>query len=207
MRGGAQASAISAASSAIAAVSPSPEPSTPDLAAFPKGGIIMWGGTLATIPGGWGLCDGSGGRPDLRSLFIKGSAPGIDPGATGGAANHTPAGTNSVPTFTGAALGAHGHTAGTLANSSDSAGTPAGSIDAHTSDSLLLTAGAVTFLTGPATHTFTGSALGSHSHTISGTSGSTSAGTPTGTVTAPTFTGTSADYQPAFYSLAFIQKL
>lgn len=38
---------------------------------IPLGGIIMWSGT--TVPAGWGLCDGSGGRPDLRDRFIMGS--------------------------------------------------------------------------------------------------------------------------------------
>ncbi len=32
--------------------------------------VAMWFGTIATIPGGWYLCDGLGGRPDLRDKFI-----------------------------------------------------------------------------------------------------------------------------------------
>lgn len=209
VRGAAQASAIATASSAIAATvgaESSPSSSTPDVAAIPKGIIVMWGGLLSAIPGGWGLCDGSGGRPDLRSLFIKGAAAGIDPGVTGGALNHTPVGTNSTPTFTGSLLGTHAHGSGSLVNSSDSAGTPAGTIDAHTT-TVVTAIGAVNAFTGPTTHTFTGSALGTHTHTISGSTIAASAGTPAGTVTAPVFTGTSADYQPAFYSLAYIQKL
>ena len=41
--------------------------------AFPSGGIIMWSGTIATIPSGWYLCDGSNGTPDLRNRFIIGA--------------------------------------------------------------------------------------------------------------------------------------
>jgi len=37
---------------------------------IPQGGIIMWSGTIATIPTGWALCDGSSSTPDLRNRFI-----------------------------------------------------------------------------------------------------------------------------------------
>jgi hypothetical protein len=40
---------------------------------FPSGGIIMWSGTIATIPSGWFLCDGSNSTPDLRNRFIIGA--------------------------------------------------------------------------------------------------------------------------------------
>ncbi len=40
---------------------------------FPSGGIIMWSGTIATIPSGWYLCNGSNGTPDLRNKFIVGA--------------------------------------------------------------------------------------------------------------------------------------
>lgn len=36
----------------------------------PSGGIIMWSGTIATIPTGWYLCNGSNGTPDLRNRFV-----------------------------------------------------------------------------------------------------------------------------------------
>lgn len=34
------------------------------------GMIVMWSGTIATIPTGWVLCNGSNGTPDLRNRFI-----------------------------------------------------------------------------------------------------------------------------------------
>jgi hypothetical protein len=40
---------------------------------FPSGGIIMWSGTIATIPSGWYLCNGSNSTPDLRNKFIIGA--------------------------------------------------------------------------------------------------------------------------------------
>jgi microcystin-dependent protein len=41
-------------------------------ALVPTGAIMMWSGSVASIPAGWALCDGSSGRPDLRGRFIVG---------------------------------------------------------------------------------------------------------------------------------------
>jgi hypothetical protein len=41
--------------------------------AFVAGMIMMWSGTIATIPSGWYLCNGSNGTPDLRNKFIIGA--------------------------------------------------------------------------------------------------------------------------------------
>lgn len=40
---------------------------------FVSGMIVMWSGTIATIPSGWVLCNGSNGTPDLRDKFIIGA--------------------------------------------------------------------------------------------------------------------------------------
>ena len=42
--------------------------------AVPSGIISMWSGTIATIPSGWYLCNGSNGTPDLREKFIVGAS-------------------------------------------------------------------------------------------------------------------------------------
>ena len=39
----------------------------------PSGGIIMWSGSIATIPAGWKLCDGNNGTPNLTNKFIIGA--------------------------------------------------------------------------------------------------------------------------------------
>jgi microcystin-dependent protein len=39
----------------------------------PSGLISMWSGTIATIPSGWYLCDGTNSTPDLRNKFIIGA--------------------------------------------------------------------------------------------------------------------------------------
>ena len=36
--------------------------------------IAMWHGTVASIPSGWHLCDGTAGTPDLRNLFVVGAS-------------------------------------------------------------------------------------------------------------------------------------
>lgn len=81
----------------------------------PKGGIIMWSGTIAQIPAGWALCDGvEKTRPDgtkvtppnLKDKFILG-AGGAYPAPTGGNANHTHAIGAEAPGTT--ASGDHGH--------------------------------------------------------------------------------------------------
>ena len=53
--------------------------------AIPSGGIIMWSGSVASIPAGWYLCNGSNGTPDLRSRFVIGadSSGTYTVGATG----------------------------------------------------------------------------------------------------------------------------
>lgn len=34
------------------------------------GTIVMWSGTIATIPDGWQFCNGTNGTPDLRDKFV-----------------------------------------------------------------------------------------------------------------------------------------
>jgi microcystin-dependent protein len=41
--------------------------------AFVAGMIMMWSGSIATIPSGWLLCNGSSGTPDLRNRFVIGA--------------------------------------------------------------------------------------------------------------------------------------
>jgi len=50
----------------------------------PIGAIIIWSGTLATIPAGWALCDGTNGTPNLSSSFILGAGGATPYGNIGG---------------------------------------------------------------------------------------------------------------------------
>ncbi len=124
-------------------------------------------GTWSQVAQGQFLVGYKSGDPNFGTL-----------GATGGTISYTPAGSVAAPTFTGASD----------TTSSVSAGTPAGTIDAHTTALESLTVGLTQILTAPTTHTFTGSALAGHTHTV----------TPTGTNSAPALTGTPASIIPPF---------
>lgn len=50
------------------------------------GMIIMWAGTVASIPAKWHLCDGTAGTPDLRGRMVIGAGGAFGVGAVGGAA-------------------------------------------------------------------------------------------------------------------------
>jgi len=56
-------------------------------AAVPAGVIVMWSGSIASIPSGWTLCNGSSGTPDLRDRFVVGAGTTYAVAATGGSAN------------------------------------------------------------------------------------------------------------------------
>lgn len=70
---------------------------------IPTGVIVMWSGTLATIPSGWALCDGNNGTPNLIDRFVQGVATAAtNPGGTGGATSKTvPASATAVKEGTG----------------------------------------------------------------------------------------------------------
>jgi microcystin-dependent protein len=56
-------------------------------AAFVSGMIMLWSGSIASIPSGWALCDGASGRPDLRNRFVVGAGSTYAVNATGGSAD------------------------------------------------------------------------------------------------------------------------
>lgn len=68
---------------------------------IPSGCIVMWSGSIATIPSGWYLCNGSNSTPDLRDRFIVGAGSTYAVADTGGSANaivvsHTHTATSTV---------------------------------------------------------------------------------------------------------------
>lgn len=46
---------------------------------IPKGIIVMWSGTINTIPKGWALCDGKNLTPNLTRRFIYGAGHDLEP--------------------------------------------------------------------------------------------------------------------------------
>jgi len=68
---------------------------------LPTGAIILWSGSLGSIPSGYVLCDGSNSTPDLRDRFVIAAGSTYAVGATGGSADaitvtHTHTATSSV---------------------------------------------------------------------------------------------------------------
>ena len=151
---------------------------------FVTGMIMMWSGSVASIPSGWALCDGSNGTPDLRNRFVVGAGSTYAVNATGGSADaivvsHTHTGTTSTASLTGSATyvaetwNVSGTATGIFSKATGFPGnnTPA---DADTSNSGQLNIDA------------------SHNHTFTTASSGSS--------------GTNANLPP-YYALCYIQKL
>lgn len=143
----------------------------------PSGGIILWSGSVASIPSGWYLCDGNNSTPDLRNRFVVGAGDSYAVADTGGADTVTLS-TTEIPshthTFSGTTntIGDHTHS---IPDGSGNDGYPG------------LEAG------GPGGGNPQTGAAGAHSHTFSGT-------------TAATGSGAAHENRPPYYALAYIMK-
>lgn len=150
-----------------------------DLSAAVPSGLIML--SLSACPSGYTEVTALSGKFALGTLAAAG-----DVGGTGGSTSYTPAGTNSVPAFTGNQVN----------TSAVSAGTPTGTVDLASASVTAETGTFVEAADAVHTHGFTGDALAAHQHTV----------TATGSISAPTFTGTPATIQPPFVKVIFCQK-
>ena len=75
-------------------------------ALVPAGMIMIWSGSVGSIPSGWVLCNGSNSTPDLRDKFVVGAGSSYAVGGTGGSANaivvsHTHTATVGTTSLTG----------------------------------------------------------------------------------------------------------
>ena len=173
---------------------------------LPRGMIMMWNSTAASIPTGWQLCDGSNGTPNLQGQFIVGASAttGIwnTAGNTGGTSSVTlttvnlPAHTH-LASLTGATDqgGAHNHTIIDPGHyhSSPGKGSPNGGGVSGAFDSSRNPPGY------PTTTEVTGISLAqaaTHNHTL----------TVTGNV-GITGSGQSFSTLPPYYALCYIQKM
>lgn len=167
---------------------------------MPRGGIIMWSGTVATIPTGWALCDGTNGTPDLRGRFVIGSSTTYSQGTSGGSATKTlseanmPAHNHSGTTTSGE--GTHTHTITDPGHSHS--GSSAAQTQTQSGNGLVSGSGnppvvsAGTIAAANTTGITINSANSAHTHTFAtDTKGS----------------GTAFDILPPYYSLAYIMKL
>ena len=60
---------------------------TTGITTIPSGVIVMWSGSVGSVPSGWYLCDGTNSTPDLRNKFLVGAGSTYSVGATGGSAD------------------------------------------------------------------------------------------------------------------------
>lgn len=146
-------------------------------ASLPTNIICIWTGTLATIPAGWFLCDGTNATPNLLDKFVRALSVTTELGTTGGAATHAHGGGGHTHP-----QDSHTHTASGTSGSTTPAGTMTGRVDGTASRS--------------------GSQLGAHTHAFANVSaGAATSGTADASATANT------DNRPAFTEVAFIQVL
>ena len=154
---------------------------------FPSGGIIMWSGSIGSIPGGWLLCDGSNGTPNLRDRFVVGAGGSYGVDGAGGASAHTHSVSGSVSvtvhghTLSAAQMPPHSHGLLFVGDSNPSQGvgfkgaTGSGSFPGYNTNYIQAAGGG-----------------GSHSH---GAAGSLSGGS-----------AASKSHLPPYYALAYIMK-
>jgi len=156
--------------------------------AFPTGGIIMWSGSIASVPSGWALCDGSNGTPDLRNRFVVGAGSTYAVAATGGSADAIAVShTHTASTST---AGNHQHftfNGGFFTSSSAITNTTYPLYAAGAGDQQYDIKGNSTVSDRGLTNT-----AGNHTHTV--------------TVNSTGSSGTNANLPP-YYALAYIQKL
>ena len=169
----------------------------------PTGFIGMWSGSLATIPAGWDLCDGNGGRPDLRDRFIVGAGSTYAVGVTGGAnsvvlsESNLPAHSHSFSgTGSSSEAGSHAHSITDPGHSHGITGSQTGLGSTHNKLDANNSGTVSSSLTTQVTTNISINAAGAHTHAI----------TVTGVVGA-SGGGSAHENRPPYYALAFIIKL
>ena len=147
---------------------------------LPSGAIILWSGSIGSIPSGYVICDGTNSTPDLRDRFVVAAGNTYSVGQTGGSADaivvsHTHTATVATASLTGTIttlVNRSGFSGGTgIVTSSGSTGSAANQTSVNVPDTLTIDA--------------------SHTHSVTNSSTGTS--------------GTGAN-NPLFYALAYIMK-
>lgn len=175
----------------------------------PSGGVIMWSGSVADIPSGYLLCNGSNGTPDLRGRFVIGAGGSYPVGNTGGSetvemtAAQMPAHTHSAGTLSAASAGSHQHSGTTSGSGGHSHNYRQGSEYVRVPNTGNLTVGyldvnfsnneRVTSPVADHAHAFTTAPAGAHTHDITGATGSAGS-------------GSAHENRPPFYALCYIMK-
>ena len=170
-------------------------------ARMPSGVIVMWSGSIATIPTGWLLCNGTSGTPDLRNRFIVGAGSTYAVAATGGTADavvvsHNHGGVTGTDgshnhTFSGDTNGQstdHTHSMGYYMDDSNGNNGYLGIVDGDNAQS---------------SNYQTGGTSNNHTHGFSGTT--STASTHSHSISSDGVSGTNQNLPP-YYALAYIMK-
>jgi microcystin-dependent protein len=180
-------------------------------ASFPIGGIILWSGSVASIPANWALCDGTNATPNLVDRFVVGAGSTYAVAATGGAATITldatqiPAHSHTADgDLTAASAGAHTHTVSGSTNTTGSH-RHTQAFGSNVGGNTYSDAGRINFA-GNTSDTAINPA-GDHSHTVTGTAASN--GAHTHDITGSTSSvggGLAHENLPPYYALAYIMR-
>jgi hypothetical protein len=173
----------------------------------PVGGIILWSGTIATIPTTWKLCNGTDntGGPDLRDKFIVGATQD-DSGAaktnlTGSLTQSGSAAVSSHSLSTNVAVSTHSLSTNVAIDTHALSTNVA--VAAHTLNTgtgRTSTASTVAYVTtsGSVTHTITQPVVSAHALTQPVVSAHT--------VTQPVVSAHTSNW-PTYFALAYIQRI
>ena len=179
---------------------------------IPSGVITMWSGSIASIPSGWFLCNGSNGTPDLRDRFLVGAGSTYAVAATGGSANATLVSHSHTVSASGTTAGAGGHSHGVSDPGHSHSVNDPGHTHTNTTGTQILSNGTAVFLSGYANNGTTDGAatgislngaltgvsvngVGDHTHSVS----------VAGNTSVDGSSATNANLPP-YYALAYIMK-
>lgn len=157
-------------------------------AILPLGVILMWSGSIASIPSGWQLCNGANGSPNLMDRFVLGAGNAYAVGATGGA--------NTVA-LTSAEMPVHNHTV-TVSGTTSTTGAHTHTYQSGNNANVGaigtngLNAGGTLDDT---SYVYNTSSEGNHSHSVSATGTTNTAGS-----------GHGHENRPPYYALCYIMK-
>jgi hypothetical protein len=165
-------------------------------ALLPRGIILDWSGSAASVPAGWALCNGTNGTPDISDKFVIAAGSTYAVGATGGSADAVAVSHNhSASSGFG---GTHDHTGSTNTTGSHAHGFDLGDNNddhaslASASNGVNVGVDGATKSAGNHNHSLSIAPAGNHNHGI--------------TVDASGVSGTNRNLPP-YYALAKIMRL
>lgn len=161
------------------------------LVTIPTGLITMWSGSVASIPVGWAICDGTNGTPDLTGKFVvhadADTGGTYAPGDTGGADSVTLS-ESEIPGHT------HSFSDTTSSDSHTHTVTDSRVVQNNSGSLFIQAASGLSSDHYNIENTTRTTSSDSHTHSVSGTTGSTGG-------------GSAHENRPPYYALAYIMKL